>query len=116
MRTCRLVSNGCRVCCVCCVYLIIPVTSIVSAGLVIEGLKKAKIHCVEYLLCARWRVMVAEPESLGLSLVRHQRIRLPTDVCISEFSPLLDDHRMLQSVRVMKHIHLRLFDIRKGSG
>ena len=42
-----------------------------SAGLVTEGLEKAKIHCVEYLLCARWRVMVAELESLGLSLVRH---------------------------------------------
>ena len=40
----------------------------------------------------------------------------PMYVRISEFSPLLDDHGMFQSMRVMKHIHLRLFDGRKGLG
>ena len=40
----------------------------------------------------------------------------PTYVRISEFSTLLDDHGMFQSVRVMKDIHLHLFDVRKGPG
>ena len=40
----------------------------------------------------------------------------PTYVRISEFSPLLDYHGLFQSIRVMKHIHLRLFDVRKGPG
>ena len=34
---------------------------------------------------------------------------------ISEFSQLLDDHGMLQSIRVMKDIRLRVFEVRKGS-
>ena len=58
--------------------------------------------------------MIAEPESLGRSLVRHQRLRLY--VRISEFSPLLDDHGVFQSMRDMRHIYLRLFDVRKGPG
>ena len=37
-------------------------------------------------------------------------------VRISDFSQLLDDHGMFQSMRVMKHIHLRLFDMCKGPG
>ena len=38
----------------------------------------------------------------------------PMYVRISEFSPLLDDHGMFQSIRVMKVIRLRVFDLRKG--
>ena len=34
---------------------------------------------------------------------------------ISEFSQHLDDHGMFQSIRVMKDIRLRVFDVRKGS-
>ena len=37
-------------------------------------------------------------------------------MCISEFSLLLDDHGMFQSMRVLKRIRLRLFDVRKGPG
>ena len=32
------------------------------------------------------------------------------------FSLLLDDHKIFQSMRVMKHIHLRFFDVRKDPG
>ena len=35
-------------------------------------------------------------------------------MCISEFSLLLDDHGMFQSMRVLKRIHLRLFDVAKA--
>ena len=63
--------------------------------------------------------MVAEPGSLGWSLVRHQRLRL-SNVCayfkFHFFSLLLDDHGIFKSMRVMKRIRLRLFDVRKGSG
>ena len=34
---------------------------------------------------------------------------------IYEFWPVLDDHGMFQSIRVMKRIHLHLFDVRKVS-
>ena len=63
--------------------------------------------------------MVAEPESLGWSLVRHQRFQL-SNVCayfkFLGFSLLLDDHGVFQSMRVVKRIQLGLFDVRKGSG
>ena len=40
----------------------------------------------------------------------------PTYVRISELSPLLDDHGVFQSMRVVKRIQLGLFDVPKGPG
>ena len=40
----------------------------------------------------------------------------PTYVRIYEFWPVLDDHGMFQSIRVINDIHLHLFDMCKGPG
>ena len=53
--------------------------------------------------------MIAEPESLGRSLVRHQRLRLSNVWAYFKFlgfSLLLDDHGVFQSMRVVKRIQL----------
>ena len=63
--------------------------------------------------------MIAEPESLGRSLVRHQRLRLSNVWAYFKFlgfSLLLDDHGVFQSMRVLKRIRLGLFDVPKGPG
>ena len=63
--------------------------------------------------------MIAEPESLEETLVRHQRLRLSNVWAYFKFlgfSLLLDDHGVFQSMRVVKRIQLGLFDVLKGPG
>ena len=56
------------------------------------------------------RVVVGTPPALAA--VR----RMCVFSFFSELSPLLDDHGMFHSMHVLKRIHLRPFDVRKGPG